>query len=178
MSIKEELEDFEFGVCDWGSCQYAGAEHAYEVFMKHWQKNNRDTEKTIAEFNEALGCKIQRFAVEKASMPENFRTQLKEQIADYDEEDKYDWPKRIEMVVTPGDALKMCREMAWDLWSAAPFVASICGITIEEMPPAPGVGPEFNILAQNDNWQTGICCAVMIASGFTCGEEDFEGFDT
>jgi len=74
-----------------------------------------------------------------------------------------------------------CRAAAWDLWSAAPFIADICFIDLDlSFVPAntKTMGPMLNQLAQSDNTKVAVCCYLLTKFGFVHNPEPFTDFDT
>jgi len=79
------------------------------------------------------------------------------------------------------DCLNLTRHSAWDLWGAGPYIEDIT-VTgynlITNIPDAPGVGPYFNLLAQGENYETGVSCWLLYKLGLVKDTTVFDGFDT
>jgi len=179
-----ELRDFRFEVNEWGSVQYSGALHAYKIFLRDYEGSGKDLKAVITKFEKA-GFKFsmrpvsQDFAIK--SMKEKLLKDTDE-IYPKDDPSSADYRKKaldgIEKMNTPEDALKFCRNSAWDLWAAVEFVAKHCGIELSECPKAPGIGPEANVWAQSENFDTGVLCALLKVTGLVTFEECFKDYDT
>ena len=77
--------------------------------------------------------------------------------------------------------LDMCRNAAWDLWSAAPTIADFClDHDLEKLNPikSPGYGPALNIMFQSSNYETGLYCYMLLYSGAVTDMKHFNHFDT
>jgi hypothetical protein len=176
-SLIDELMDFDSDVNDWGSYQYDGARHAYKVFIRHYKRSGKDLRTVIKKFQE-IGVKI---SIRHVGREQAMRSMKKEFLRDTDDlypENDPDWAdyrKRslegIEKMRTQDDAIRFCRDSAWDLFGAAEFVAGHCGIEILEIFMEDS-GMEFVGL------DTGILCALLIVTGLMSSEERFKNFDT
>jgi len=179
-----ELRDFKFEVNEWGSVQYSGALHVYKIFLRDYEGSGKDLKAVITKF-EKVGFK---FSMSPVSQDFAIRTMKEKLLKDTDEiypkddASSADYRKKaldgIDRMSTPEDALKFCRNSAWDLWAAVEFVAKYCGIELLEYPKAPGVGPEANVWAQSENFDTGVLCALLKVQGLVTSEECFMDYDT
>lgn len=173
MVTKKQLDNFEFGVNGWGSCQYAGAKHVYELFMAHVAK--KGVEETAHEF-EQLGMTIERKLVDNPV--DEVREAILKYLADCLFDADAQLQKMIDNMEIVDDAFEILRSMAWDLWSAAPFVATAVGIRLADVPKGKGIGPEINVLVQGENIATGIYCGLLMAMEVVHDEKAFADFDT
>jgi len=184
MGLKEEIEAYEFDINIWGSVQYAGALRAYKVFMQKVEE--KGLEDTVKEF-EGLGPRVTLGNKDKDGTLEDLKRFLLADIEDfYKDRDMDDYDKEkcgrstdaVKAMTRADDAFKVCREMAWDLWTAAAFIAGACGIKLEDVPSSRGVGPPLNVAAQGENLTTGLYCALLKATGLVEDEMAFADFDT
>ena len=184
MGLKEEIEGYEFEINIWGSVQYAGALRAYKVFMKKVEE--KGLEDPVKEF-EGLGLRILLDSKDKVQILEDMKKALTADIEDYynsfdgddeDKERKARFLDEVKAITRADDAFKICREMAWDLWAAAAFIAGACGIKLEDVPVSRGVGPSLNVAAQGENLTTGLYCALLKATGLVEDDSAFADFDT
>lgn len=100
-----------------------------------------------------------------------------------DEKKKFLADMKVNPNRTVTEAFEIYRDCSWDLWGAAGKLGS----TFFELPEetedlkAPGKGPIFNILAQEENYETGLYCWLLwhyIIKRKGSPEEIFGGFDT
>jgi len=176
---KEEWEEYlqtlsiPFDVNRWGSAQYSGAVFFYDLFFEI--RNDLSFEDTL----EVLNCKVSfSTVVEQKNAIEGLKAHIVEDFQGILEEDKA-LHTSLEASETIPDIFAVLRMMSFDLWSAAPFVADYCFEDLDrEAPIAPGIGPIYNKLAQSENFETGLCCAILKEFGFVKDDECFSGFDT
>jgi hypothetical protein len=176
-SLIDELMDFETDGKDWGSYQYEGARHACKVFMRQYRRSGKDLRKVLKKFQE-IGIKI---SIRKVGREQTMKSMKKDFLKDTDDvypendPDGEYYRKRnlegIKKMRTPDDAIRFCRDTAWDLFGAAPFVAGHCGIEILE------------IFMEDSSMEfvgldTGILCALLRVTGRVSSEERFKNFDT
>jgi hypothetical protein len=171
----------------WGSCQYFGAEATFNVLMELYKKVRRNRKRflrKLAGFAQVVTVPVSKEeAVEKIKV--NLLEYLDEMKGPEDSDQDLQWldERRAEAnsVTTVVGGLNVLRDMSWDLWGAAPYIASLCGITVRNAVDTSGQGPIYNIMAQNENGKTGLCCALLVIFGFVPMEEaanTFGGFDT
>lgn len=179
-----ELRDFRFELNEWGSVQYSGALHAYKIFLSNYEGSGKDLKAVFSKFEKA-GFKFSMRPVSQDFAIKAMKDELlKDTDAMYpkDEPSSTDYRKKalegLEEIGSPEDAIKFCRGSAWDLWAAVAFVAKHCGIELLECPKAPGIGPEANVWAQSENFDTGVLCALLKVTGHVSSEDSFRDYDT
>jgi hypothetical protein len=178
--LKEDIENYEFEVNSWGSVQYAGALRAFKVFMERVDAKGFD--ETVEEF-EGMGVKFDIDLGPKDEVIEKVKAALLKDVQEFyggegDEEYLEEHTARLNGMRSIDDAFEACKNMAWDLWAAAKFIGNACGVNIEGAPKSRGVGPVGNIMAQAENLDTGLYCAILKAKALVENEGSFADFDT
>ena len=179
--IKIEGIQTEFGVNDWGSCQYTGALQFFETFFRI--REDLSLEDTL----EVLGCrfdyqKITSLAEVKRQMIRNCVERIYEDLEDDFYGVKYE-SQKMAMISEAGDVDSLftaLRKSAVDLWTAAPYISSLFFEGLEcEAPDAPGKGPVGNLMVQQGNFITGLHCAMLCETNLiTDSTSAFANFDT
>jgi hypothetical protein len=178
--------DSGLSLCDLGSCQYATLQYTAEWALELMEILG------IEKFEELLGItydkkytdlsQVEGFLKEEMDTLDwlslegdtSFEALLKAQYAEY-LDDYYDGRLSIPA------AMEICRDQAWDLWSALPSMFE--GLVIEkQLVNVPTYGPRLNQLLQSDNYEDGIRLAYLLYY-FGKGNNpltmlDFTGFDT
>ena len=170
--------EIEFDVNRWGSCQYAGAFAFYNKFFA--------LRRTLSFLDTVrkLGCDVKIGEVLPFETIQNniyvpiFEMFLEEE--DPEMKEVYEeMGREITKATSVDEIFKIFRDHSYDLWSAAPLIAHACFVELEiKAPKAPGIGPKYNILAQSENFETGLCCAILKEFGLVRDDECFSGFDT
>jgi len=161
MELYHEFMDNGDNTFAYGSCQYQSAVAAVYIYknMQHL---------TVKEIASELG-----FNLEPGEIQSNYLEKLREQLLAEGrdrienwgytgEEDRYITP--VENMTTAEDAFEITKSWSWDLWGAAPFVASI---TLNA-----------SINSKYTSVETGLLCARLMEAGIIKDEECFNGFDT
>jgi len=174
--MADETNEFDFDE-SWGSCQYDSAANMYAMLM------------TFEDVKEVM----KRFDIVAKPRDVNdfiFTRFLYEFLDDIDDNDLefltglYDaindnYPRKPKYAAT--SMFAVCRDAAWDLWSAAPFIAKICfaEIDISKIPLNENVkGPTLNRLCQSENNNVAVFCYLLTKFGFVEGTEPFIDFST
>jgi len=167
------------GQYSWGSCQYETAAATYAAFQKL---------EDLYGFKEALsamGCSIgDHKPIPEAELCLGFIESFKPTEADKLSNDpewaqeQYDEIKEANPK-TIDELLNALKDLAWDLWSAAPPILSDAlgghHFTCDPRLTLTTEGPILNRMAQGENYETGISCAILT---HFYGASDFEGFST
>jgi len=175
----------EFGVNEWGSCQYTTAINMFDTLEATFDKfNKRDTpavarEKTLKK----LMIKVTDDGVEDTEMAwKKFKKELTKAMRGVDDKEWVAKFKKELKEATPSvDAMfEIARHQSWDLWSAAPFIAGLMfrNLQVEQLPEAPGVGPAWNLIVQGENFSTGLHCWLLWSYGLVKDQKSFAEFDT
>ena len=181
---KEWLEKQEppFEVNKWGSCQYSTAKWFYDTFNAMI-----DDEITYNDALKLLGCRVSYTKIETFdALKDGLIETLDDRIVDNIEEGDYDdiietvkFIKRLQSLTTVDEVFYLLKDMSWDLWSAADYVAhQLFTNLIVEAPKSPGYGPALNQAVQSGNFETGLYCALLVHFGLVQNSEAFAGFDT
>lgn len=161
-----------------GSCQYDGITDVLDPWSKY--------KLSIPQLAALMGATIsmgpktpQNLLIEKFKKDQ--KRELSEMAKEYPE-DKEDVKKslgKLNKVKTLGGAFSYTRDESWDLWGAAAYFVKLAfpKLKIKSIPKAPGFGPIFNVLAQSENYETGLYCAILM-SEYNLDEDDLEDFDT
>jgi hypothetical protein len=181
---------FNFHVNSWGSCQYSSAQSIYDLYFKIREDLSVHDTLTI------LGIQIQYDGINSDSefhstnfFSEFVKTYYEDRNKKYFEKNKkMIWSKEdIERYIKLArrcqswdDVFYTFRQMAWDLWTAAPMACQLAfeNFKIQKAPKSPGFGPCGNVQVQSTNFVTGICCALLKDSNLVKNEKSFSGFDT
>lgn len=167
--------EFEFNE-SFGSCQYDSAANMFAMLM------TMDVKEVMAKFNIiAKPRDVNDFIFTR------FIYSLLDDIDDDDLEyltTQYDsindnYPRKPSYAVT--SMFHTCRDAAWDLWSAAPFIANICftELDISNIPENENVkGPILNRLCQGENNNVAVYCYLLTKFGFVDDTEPFNDFST
>lgn len=181
MNLLDQLNDFEFEVGEFGSCQYTGAHHVMTVFRDKVKEVGLD--KTIEFFNNELGCKIVHDG-SNVNLDEMILSLIQDEYNEYALEhytpaERLAAVKEIVNKTENVDHLLQCLQArGWTLWDAANHVAVNSNIEIENPPKARGEGPILNVEVQGMNIQTGIQCAILLELGIVKEVNSFNDFDT
>jgi hypothetical protein len=179
--VNGDTIDQGFRVCRWGSCQYSSAQDFFDMYFRIRQDLNM--EDTL----DVLGCDVHWTKVRPLMHIkwDLLRDELSELAKALKERDtwwascKYEFCSKIFSARSVGDLFKACRSQSWDLWSAADALVHIVleGFRLKA-PSAGGVGPILNMVAQNENYRTGLECALLHDLGLVKDEGSFAHFDT
>ncbi len=176
-----ENTDPPFEVCDWGSCQYSSAQWYYDTFLQ--MRKDLSLEDTF----DALGAKVTFEKCSPLRALQIAKNEITEELDEFydqwndpeDQEDHKELKERTEKATSIDELFGVLCDHSWDLWGAAPFLASCCFDDLKiEAPDSPGYGPVFNVMAQSENYEVGLCCALLKEFGFVESDECFGGFCT
>lgn len=171
--LVEKIGGRPFGVNGWGSSQYTGAINFFdtlEALTKAAGKKKGVVDR--ATILKKLGLKVTYTSVVPLNKAwAKFKRDLTKQ---------YGIKKLLESTTPSIDNMfDICRSQSYDLWSAAPYIASLLFKDLKvETPAAPGVGPLWNVEAQSENYNTGLLCWLLYNEGLVKDPEAFAGFDT
>jgi len=177
------MEEIPFEVNRWGSCQYSGALWYFDNFRE--LRKEHSLVETLSELDsDAQWDYVSEFSYIKERFV-NYLILCRNELGEEDQDWIDDYNRDIEAAKKlegpyVDEFFDMLRNHAWDLWSAAPLMAnmSFCNLNIQA-PGAPGIGPPGNVAAQSVNFQTGLCCALLVEFGLVKDpDEAFGGFDT
>jgi hypothetical protein len=88
----------------------------------------------------------------------------------------------LTQIKTINDLFYWAKHYAWDLWSAASYIAELCGISLEAITEIDaGIGKDLpipNLMNQESNLETGLYCALLSHLGYVTDPDCFVGFDT
>jgi len=177
------LSDVAWGVCAWGSCQYATALAMFRA-LQLLKQSGLDPLEVFG-----WGAEID-ISAHPAPLPEVLR-KISEYLIEQEHCFVSDGEKLDEKAVARAhalttatsldDAFDAMRRSAWDLWAAAKRVTEWVYPTPVKinMPASPGYGPEMNRLVQSGNYTTALQCYVLVAIGYILDpDKAFGGFDT
>ncbi len=180
MTLEEKYGPIPFEVNDWGSCQYSSAKWLYDLYFKLRE------ESSFEEVLESLNIRVSSISVNsrldfdaiKHDFVDYFDEEWDDLAPDW-QEDVADDYREMKKATKVEDLFEFLRNMAWDLWGAAPRIASCAfpglDIKVEE---SPGYGPVFNILTQSENFEVAVCCILLKEFGYVENEDCFSGFCT
>jgi len=171
--------EFNFEVCDWGSCQYSGAFAIFNLF-KHI-RTTFSINDTITILNKGLGWDINIDNIKRKSLikikfdiiQEHFIPHILdlEIISNDDnllESELSGASTTIANIANCKDVdciFHVLRKQSWDLWTTADvlFWSGFTGIVDSKVKinRCPGIGPEFNKIIQAANFRTGMYCALL-----------------
>lgn len=175
----DERIDKHFGKFTWGSCQYESAAAFFAALEETKQKlGTRDA--ALAEFG--ITFKYTCINTIETIWPE-FKEEMEEHYTGSWREEDYvvELFADLETMIPSYDNLFIhLANCSWDLWSAAPFIASFVFAEheIDGVKTAPGAGPTFNIMSQGENFNVGVWCWLMWEAGLIKDQSVFRGFDT
>jgi hypothetical protein len=164
-----------FDVNSWGSCQYTGALDLYNVLNKLEEKFG---------FDEAVNKIGIVFKYDKIRSFDDIKKDFVEDITEYyvgrgTEEKRHQRVTVARRANNVDELFYACRNYAWDLWKAAPFIANLAfDNLIYGIERAPGRGPVGNVEVQGMNYETGFCCWLLKTKGIIQNEDSFKRFDT
>lgn len=169
------------GEFSWGSCQYETAAATYGAFQVI--KEKLGFEQALL----AMGIKLPGPALPEEQVVKSFiQSEIDNELDwktkhpnDWDEDDdeKLKILQSVELK-TVQDLINFTRDHSWDLWS---FAMSILPemfkepIQFDRLVNLMVAGPIMNELAQGENYNTGLTCALC---NHFYGTSDFEGYDT
>lgn len=164
---------FPFEVNPWGSCQYSTAHTFYTIFFMIREHLNREDALKV------LGVDVSFEKVRDFSeIEKRFVEDIKER---YSDDDEYSNRAHIgsRRVNNYDDMFYFYRNMANDLWGAAPIVSEYAfEDLITKVPSSPGKGPCCNVEVQSSNFDVGLRCALLKEHGVVQNEFSFANFDT
>lgn len=162
----------------WGSCQYDTASAAFDMLMTCELADVLKDLNIIAKprdmhdflFTRYIHARLQNISPDDTDW-EYLKTQYDSINDNYPRQPKY----------AVQSMFKACADAAWDLWSAAPFIADICFIDLN-LPLIPvnikTKGPMINQLCQPENIKVAVYCYLLTKFGFVHGTEPFDDFST
>jgi hypothetical protein len=165
----------DMGDGDLGSCQYDGIADIIDIYDSH--------DLTIPQLATVMGATFSPGPkTPAAKVIAKFKKEQEKEIRSTAKEYKEDPKKdlaRLAKVKSLNKAFDFLKDQADDLWSAAPYIAALCfpKMKLKGMPKAPGFGPQWNVLAQNENYEVGFYCCLLMEE-YKVDFESFEGFDT
>ena len=157
--------DYSFEVNKWGSCQYSTALAVFNAIQKivdedhHWHMVEARLKKN--------GIEISLGENDEKNFLENFKKEIKKYYNDDTDEDPEYYNNMISQlneVKNGADMMRFLRSQAWDLWTAAPFVAKLMWPNIE--------------ITNTEYCGTGLYCAILYHQGIVQDDESFANFDT
>jgi hypothetical protein len=158
-----------------GSCQYGGISDIIDICDEY--------DLTIPQLAAVLGATFTpgpKTPVAKviAKFKKEEEKEIRSTAKAYKEDPKKDLAQ-LARVKTLNGAFNFARNQSWDLWAAASYFANLCfpKMKLKGMPKAPGFGPKWNVLAQNENYKTGFYCCLLMEE-YKVNYDSFEGFDT
>ena len=166
---------------EWGSCQYSTAKWFYDTFLK--------VVKDLG-YEEALNllkCKVEFEEIAPIREVQSaLMDQLRDEVIELLDEEAYADAigrireiKQLKTLKSLESIFELCKDMSWDLWSAAEFIATTIFKNLKiEAPVSPGFGPKYNVLAQIENFRTGLYCALLKHFNLVSDDSCFAGFDT
>ena len=144
----------------WGSCQYDCSALQYAELLKEELRDGRD--KVLAKNAIKVGPVV--------TFNEDVLRELKDALCldvidkEVVGDDTSEFRATLEPIKTVVDMLHFLRDQAWDLWSAAPYVARF-------------VFPELNSEVDYED-ETGTICWLLKSYGFVNDDEPFKEWDT
>ena len=165
--VHQIIKDKDLDVPDWGSCQYEEAANLFAV-LEHQGFTSLGIE---VKFDRSFHIK------------EILPAILNELKADFgcphciNDPDYLEFPVEFTSIE---EVFDWCKAEAWDLWSAASFIADFCfkGLNFTNMETPIGFGPLLNKMVQSENYLTGASCFLLMEHGFVTDDSIFSGFDT
>jgi hypothetical protein len=192
-ALVEKTGGNSFGVNDFGSCQYTGALNMFNTLQYFYKKRRpggadcptaevarmRQRDATFAK----LGLQVTYKSVTPLGKAwKAFSKEMIESRSDkaiWDASDRKEVKEILKAFPSVDIMFLICRDQAWDLWSAAPFIANLMFKDLKIIiPKAPGVGPILNVAVQGENYNTGLCCWLLYNEGLVKDVDVFSGFDT
>jgi len=161
---------------EWGSCQYGTANDMYRALSLLEKERGR------MGALKALGLELKGHltVMPMVEVSKVFIEEEKEAWGTGDPEDEEMLENLPESFNSADEIFIYCRDQAWDLWSAAPAIGGTFypELEIVGMEASPGVGPIFNVLAQNENYEVGFWCWWLESTGIVKDPDCYAGFDT
>ena len=176
-----EKQEPPFEVNDWGSCQYSTAKWFYDTFLKVVEDLGYEEALNL------LKCKVEFEEIAPIREVQSaLMNQLKDEVIELLDEEAYADAigriREIEQLKTLKSLesiFELCKDMSWDLWSTAEFIATFIFKDLKiEAPDSPGFGPKYNVLTQQENFRTGLYCALLKHFNLVTNDSCFAGFDT
>jgi len=192
-TFQEMVGGIPFGVNDWGSCQYTEALNMFNrltALAKRRRPGGADcpTAETVRMRQQGsalskLGLKVTyKEIVPLKDAWEAFKKEMKDSRANkaiWSVDDRKELKQDLAVEPSVDAMFTICRGQAWDLWSAAPFIAGLLLKDLKvEAPVAPGRGPKFNAMIQEESYRTGLYCWLLYHNGLVKDTDSFNGFDT
>lgn len=154
-----DLSGVKWGVCDWGSCQYATAQAMFDA-LRRLRGAGLDPLAVVgwgasaSVIPEALDLKV---ALRKIAASFEGLTPEERQA--------------LENTASLDSAFEVMRGCRWDLWTAASHTSQLVfGTTFEDIEArvnaSPGRGASVNILCQSDNYTTALRCYALWSAGY------------
>lgn len=189
------LSGVKWGVCGWGSCQYATALAMLRALQclkragldptetMGWGKASELTRDAIPvaealdKIATAMTAEIHERAEEGEDAPDDF-------VNDFVNDVELFTADSLRECATLDQAFGLMRKRSWDLWNAASHTAQLVFKTsfseVEaSVEASPGVGPSLNILAQSDNYTTALRCYLLLEAGYVADPDTaYADFDT
>ncbi|KKN52397.1 hypothetical protein LCGC14_0613140 [marine sediment metagenome] len=163
----------------WGSFQYTSAAVMYHILCALEEQHNRAH--VLENFKIEIGSKI----TTMQSVLKKFKEATTVHIQEFYEEEETtkeceDAEQKLSSCKTVTDMFRFLEELAWDLWGAAPYIASFVfpGLNVTEVADSPVVGPMIKIEACGENYRIAACCWLLKSYGFVEDDEPFKGFST
>ena len=181
------LSGVAWGVCEWGSCQYATALAMFRTLSLLKRAGYDPTAILGWGASATLTANAIGIATAAARIADGLATVVHERAEEDGEEPDPIVLARAESLrdlPTLDAAFQAMRDLSWDLWSAAGHTSHMVFATefadVEALVGAsPGIGPSANILAQSDNYTTALRCYLLVAGGYVADPSTaFADFDT
>jgi len=155
----------------WGSRQYQTAHGFYMLF------NDIRRELSLKDTLNVLGIQFNfekhvDFKVAKQTIIDNIEEEIRDISREYNQDDYiHDWKQQqlynIKKANCADDLFYAYRDSASDLWTTAPIIlnAFFHGFDLKNIHKSPGKGPIMNIIVQEENYTTGLYCALLVDHG-------------
>lgn len=165
----EKIGEQEFEINTWGSCQYSGA----LAFFNTYFKMRKDL--TKEEIFEVFNIQCSKNFSWKNFVSTSFEIfqliaikNLAKNIYEYNFDLKYirhkiDELTKISLCKNFDEYFRVLQSCGYDLWTAVKNTFNLLfDNPLTNIPNAPGQGPILNIICQQQNYETGLCCALLI----------------
>jgi hypothetical protein len=162
----------------WGSVQYDSAREWYDRYFREAQDGEPPSERL-----KKLGFEMD---IDHTVFNRDFSKKRREVHQEFSIEEEDDEAHGlIDQAVSADDLFKVLRDEGWDLWGAAPFIASLWGIDITDQRKDPPTEEGSNglplinqMVIDGMSADTGLYCAILKDLGIVSDESCFEDFST
>lgn len=145
----------------WGSAQYDDTAEQYADLCKQEAQNGRNA--VHVKYKITVGITV----VLAGDLLESLKDALCVDAVDAEVvgDDTSEFRASLSGIKSVTDVLHFLRDQAWDLWSAAPYIAKF-------------VFPELNLGEICHEHTTGVMCWLLKSYNFVVDDEPFKGWDT